>query len=286
MKLLITGGKGMLGRTLVRHWQGTHTLCVADLPEVNVLDQPNLTALFASFRPEAVIHCVAMTQVDACESNRAKAYLLNETAAGNVARAAHAIGARTIAISTDYVFAGDQPGERSEADAPAPKTVYGASKLAGEEAVLREDPKALILRIAWLYGAGGPSFIHTMHRLAQENPTRTLQVVDDQFGNPTSTDAVAEAITAFLARPDLAGRFHVTCEGTTSWFGLAKAFFAETGFTQVDLRPCTTADFPRPAPRPAYSALSKAKLRAASLPPMPTWQEALQRFCATEWPRP
>ena len=137
----------------------------------------------------------------------------------------------------------------------------------------------------WLYGPGGPSFVHTMRRLAAEDPGRTLKVVDDQFGNPTSTDAVADALTAFLARPELRGTFHLTCEGVVTWCGFTREILRLAGFDGVTVSPCTTEEYPRPAPRPHYSALSKAKLAACGLPPMPPWQEALARFVAAEWPR-
>ena len=282
MRILITGGKGMLGRTLMKHWQAEHTCRVADLPETDVLDQPTLAHCFEQFAPEVVVHCVAMTQVDACESDPLKAKRLNETATANVAACAAACGARLIAISTDYVFSGDEPGDRLETDPTAPKTVYGATKLAGEQAALAACPNAVIARIAWLYGAGGPSFLHTMLALAKADPTRELKVVDDQFGNPTSTDAVASALSAILLRPELSGVFHLTCEGTTTWHGFAKEIFRLTGYDRLRLLPCTTADFPRPAPRPHYSSLSKRKLAAVGLPPMPLWQDALAAFLATE----
>ena len=285
MRILITGGRGMLGRTLVRHWQGTHELLVADLPEVDITDADSLGAAFAAFRPEVVVHCAAMTNVDACESDRDKAYLLNAQGTANVARAAAHAGARLIAISTDYVFSGDRPGDRVETDATAPNTVYGATKLAGEDAVRALCPDQVIARVAWLYGPGGPSFVHTMRRLAAEDPGRTLKVVDDQFGNPTSTDAVADALTAFLARPELRGTFHLTCEGVVTWCGFTREILRLAGFDGVTVSPCTTEEYPRPAPRPHYSALSKAKLAACGLPPMPPWQEALARFVAAEWPR-
>lgn len=284
MRILITGGKGMLGRTLVRHWQNVHTLAVADLPETDLTHPEQVAAAFDAFRPEAVVHCAAMTNVDACEGDPVRAFLLNETATAHVADACAAHGARLFAISTDYVFSGDAPGDRTEADPVAPKTVYGASKLAGEEAVRARCPNHVIARIAWLYGVGGPSFPHTMVRLAREDPARTLRVVDDQFGNPTSADAVAEGLTAFLDRPDLRGTFHLTCEGTVSWCAFARETLCLAGFPGVNVEPCATEDYPRPAPRPHHSALSKAKLAANGLPPMPPWQDALTRFAATEWP--
>lgn len=284
MRILITGGKGMLGRTLVRHWQKNHEVFVADLPEVDLTDVRQVEETWSRLRPQCVVHCAAMTRVDDCESTPERAFLLNKTVTAHVAHACQTFGARLIAISTDYVFSGDLPGERSETDLTAPKTVYGASKLAGETAALKLCENTLIARIAWLYGAGGPSFVHTMLQLARANPTRTLSVVNDQFGNPTSTDAVADLLTALLDRPDLRGIFHVTCEGTTSWYEFAKTIFRLAGYSELTVTPCSTEAFPRPAPRPHYSALSKQKLKQVGLPPMPPWQQALKQFIASEWP--
>ena len=278
MRLLITGGRGMLGRTLVARWRGLHQCAVADLPEADITRPETLEAAFAAAKPEAVIHCAAMTNVDACEGDRPRAFLLNARGTANVAQACAAHRARLIAISTDYVFAGDGPGARAEGDATDPRTVYGATKLAGEAAARALCPDAVIARIAWLYGPGGPSFLHTMLRLAREDPGRTLTVVDDQVGNPTSTLAVADALAGILARPDLRGVFHLTCEGAVSWFGFAREIFRLRGLGTIDLRPCSTADYPRPAPRPHFSALAKTRLAEAGLPPMPAWQDALVAF--------
>ena len=162
MRILITGGHGMLGRTLQANWHVTHTLAVADLPEVDVTDPDSLRAAFDGFRPEVVVHCAAKTNVDACESDREGAFRLNAEGSANVARACAEHGVRLLAISTDYVFAGDRPGDRSEDDPTAPKTVYGASKLAGEEAIRALCPNHVIARTAWLYGPGGPSFVHAI----------------------------------------------------------------------------------------------------------------------------
>lgn len=283
MRILITGGKGMLGRTLLRHWRDAHTCFIADLPETDLTDAQATENAIEQAQPDVVVHCAAMTHVDNCESDRVRAFLLNETATANVARATAANGARLIAISTDYVFAGDQPGDRKETDATHPKTVYGASKLAGEEAVRALCPNHIIARTAWLYGTGGPSFVHTMMTLATANPLRTLQIVDDQHGNPTSADAVADALTAILARPDLTGTFHLTCEGVATWYEFAQTIFRLAGYNDLTLIPCSSKEFQRPAQRPKWSALSKAKLKSVGLPKMPPWQEALMRFIRHEW---
>ena len=278
MRILITGGKGMLGRTLQRELAG-HDLYVADLPECDMLDPASLQAAFAAFRPEAVIHCAAMTKVDDCETKRDLAYRLNETGSANVAAACREARARLIAISTDYVVAGDGEDAYAETDLPAPRTVYGASKYAGERAVFAALPEAVVLRIAWLYGSGGPSFIHTMAKLgAQEGAP--LKVVDDQRGNPTSTTAVAEVIKFLLAHPEITGVVHGTCEGVCSWYELTVELFRLMGLKRTVQR-CTTAEFPRPAPRPANSALAKTVLNKHGYH-TPRWQDALAGFITTD----
>ena len=158
---------------------------------------------------------------------------------------------------------------------PAPKTVYGASKWAGEEAVRHHCPDHTILRIAWLYGEAGPSFVHTMLKLGRQDGA-PLKVVSDQVGNPTSTDAVAELIERLAGHP-VPGIVHGSCEGEASWFDFAQRMFDYAGIRR-ELRPCTTAEFPRPAPRPANSRLEKRVLRLAGFPAMPQWQESLARF--------
>lgn len=280
-KILITGGKGMLGRTLQKELAGNE-LCIADLPEADICDCEAFCDFCAAFRPDAVIHCAAMTRVDDCESKEELAFRLNETGSANVATACRRLGARLVAISTDYVFSGDLPPNAAwrETDEPAPRTVYGKSKLAGERAIMNILPSAAILRIAWLYGSGGPSFIHTMAKLgAQEGGP--LKVVNDQRGNPTSTVAVAGAIKFLLERPEVSCVVHGTCEGVCTWYDLTCELFRLLGLKRA-VTPCTTAEFPRPAPRPANSALSKTVLDALGYR-MPSWQTALADFVAAEF---
>ena len=283
MKILITGGRGMLGRTLMRELS-EHELTVADLPEWDITDADSFMAKTLAAAPEVVVHCAAMTKVDDCETNRELAFRLNEEGTRNVALACKACGARLIAISTDYVFSGEPPHEPwawGETDVPRPRTVYGASKFAGEQMVQMICPdNAVILRIAWLYGAGGPSFVHTMAKLgAQEGAP--LKVVDDQRGNPTSTKTVADVIRFLLTRPDVSGIVHGTCEDQCTWYGLTMELKRILGARfPREVVPCTTEEFPRPAPRPRNSALKKSVLNVLGYR-TPRWQDALADFVAT-----
>ena len=282
MKILITGGKGMLGRTL-QAALAEHALVVADLPEWDITDGTAFTARLLAEKPDVVIHCAAMTKVDDCETNRDLAFRLNEEGTRNVALASKAAGARLIAISTDYVFSGDPPREPwawGETDIPRPRTVYGMSKFAGEQMIQMLYPdNSVILRIAWLYGAGGPSFVHTMLKLGAQAGD-PLKVVNDQFGNPTSTNVVADVIRFLLTKPEVSGIVHGTCEDQCSWYDFACEIKRLTpGFTRAVV-PCTTAEFPRPAPRPRCSALKKSVLNVLGYR-TPTWQAALAAFLAS-----
>lgn len=282
MKILITGGKGMLGRTLQRELAG-HEIIVADLPEWDITDDTGFVAKVCEAKPELIVHCAAMTKVDDCETNRDLAFRLNEDGSRNVALAAKACGARLFAISTDYVFSGEPPREPwawSETDIPRPRTVYGASKFAGEQMIQMLLPEAVIIRIAWLYGAGGPSFVHTMAKLgAQEGAP--LKVVNDQRGNPTSTKTVTDVVKFLMTKSDVSGIVHGTCEDQCTWYDLTVELFRLLGLKR-EVVPCTTEEFPRPAPRPHNSALKKSVLNLLGYR-TPKWQDALAEFVKTEF---
>ena len=282
MKILITGGKGMLGRTLQQEL-AEHEIVVADLPEWDITDDTGFVEKVAAVGPDLVIHCAAMTKVDDCEQKRELAFKLNEEGSRNVALAAKACGARLFAISTDYVFSGEPPREPwawSETDIPRPRTVYGASKFAGEQMIQMILPEAVIVRIAWLYGSGGPSFVHTMAKLgAQEGAP--LKVVNDQRGNPTSTKAVADVVRFLIAKPDVSGIVHGTCEDQCTWYDLTVELFRLLGLKR-EIVPCTTEEFPRPAPRPRNSALRKSVLNLLGYR-TPNWKAALAEFVKAEF---
>ena len=286
MKIVITGGKGMLGRTLQKEL-AEHEIVVADLPDWDITDDEGFLRKLMAAAPDVVIHCAAMTNVDACEADRDLAFKLNEEGSRNVALACSACGARLLAISTDYVFSGEPPREPwawSETDIPRPRTVYGLSKFSGEQMVQMLNPDATVLRIAWLYGAGGPSFVHTMAKLGAEAGA-PLRVVNDQRGNPTSAKAVADVIRFLLTRPDVSGIVHATCEDQCTWYDLAcevKRLMGDRFPRAVE--PCTTEEFPRPAPRPHNSALKKSVLNVLGYR-TPNWKKALADFVSAEFAR-
>ena len=281
MIVMLTGGKGMLGRTLSRVLSDFEVI-PTDLPEADITDAAGFDALLARIKPDAVIHCAAMTAVDLCESQKDLAYKLNAFGSANVAAACHRHNVRLIAISTDYVFDGDSDCPYNEFDrATGGRTIYGKSKFAGEEAVRRHCPNHVIARISWLYGAGGPSFVHTMMKLA-DGTRPELKVVADQIGNPTSTLAVARMLREILQKKGLVGTFHLSCEGEASWAEFAQEIFRIAGKEQKVV-PCTTDEYPRPAPRPKNSRLEKMMLKISGLTPMPHWRDALQEFMQEEF---
>ena len=274
MKVLITGANGMLGRTLCRVLKDVEVI-PTDRDTMDITKADEVDRVLRQHQPDVVIHCAAMTAVDLCETEKEKAFLINAVGSSNVAFACNEIGVRLIAISTDYVFDGCGEKAYSEYDLPnGGKTVYGQSKWAGEQLIRTHCPNHVIARVAWLYGAGGPSFVHTMIKLA-DGSRSVLKVVDDQIGNPTSTDAVARAIQEILKHPSIAATFHLTCEGEVTWCKFAKKIFEIKGIEQTVL-PCSTDEYPRPAPRPKNSRLEKLNLRLYGLKSMPKWDDELR----------
>lgn len=282
MRVMLTGGKGMLGRTICRTFSRDIEVIPTDLPEVDITSRKSLTEAVEKYSPDAVIHCAAMTAVDRCETEQELAFRLNAFGSANVAVVCREHGIRLIAISTDYVFQGDADRPYHEYD-PAGRagTVYGQSKFAGEQQIRLFCPDHVIARISWLYGFGGPSFVHTMKKLA-DGTRPVLKVVQDQIGNPTSAVAVARKLEEILHRPELCGTFHLTCEGEASWYDFALEIFRQLNIRQ-EVQPCRTDEFPRPAPRPANSRLDKMMLRLNGLSPMPDWKDALAEFIKLEF---
>jgi dTDP-4-dehydrorhamnose reductase len=276
MRLLVTGARGMLGQVVVRSAQERgHDIVAVDIGEVDITDAAATDELVRDAAPRAIVHCAAWTDVDGAESAEAAALAVNGDGASHVARAAAAAGARIVHLSTDYVFDGTKGEPYLENDPPNPLSAYGRTKLAGERAVAEAAPDHAIARTAWLFGAGGKNFVDTVLRLAADRDE--LPVVTDQVGSPTWVGHLAPALLD-LAEGDARGIFHVTASGVCSWYDLAVEAFAQTGVACRAV-PTTSADFPRPAPRPALSALRGTRPEAPVLPP---WQEGLAAHLASK----
>jgi dTDP-4-dehydrorhamnose reductase len=282
LRALVVGAGGQLGTDLLGVLgPAARGLTRADL---DVTDGPAVRATVAEWAAEeagnlVVFNAAAWTDVDGAETNEDAAYAANATAPAHLAVAAEAAGARLVHVSTDYVFAGDATTPYA-VDAPTgPRSAYGRTKLAGERAVLAASPQSSVVRTAWVYGATGGNFVKTMARL--ERSQETLRVVDDQRGSPTWSLDLARGLVALAGAQPRPGVYHATNAGETTWYGLARAVFEELGADPERVRPCASADFPRPAPRPAYSVLSDAAWRGAGLPPLPPWRVALTGAFAT-----
>lgn len=273
MSWLVTGAGGMLGRDVV-DLLATRGDDVTPAAREH-LDITDAGAVDAAVRGHAVVvNAAAYTDVDGAESNTETADAVNGTGAGLIAAACARHGARLVHVSTDYVFDGLATVPYAE-DAPtAPRSAYGRSKLAGEQAVLDALPgSAVVVRTAWLYGEHGRNFVATMARLAAERDH--LDVVDDQHGQPTWSRDVAERIIGLVDADAPGGVYHATNAGITTWYGLARAVFGHLGLDPDRVRPTTTDAFPRPAPRPAYSVLGHTGWSRAGLAPMRPWEDAL-----------
>ncbi len=269
MKLLVTGGAGQLGRALSQSFTSAEVILLSR-QELDLTDPKAAAQRIGAHKPDVVINAGAMTAVDKCETEQDLAYRSNALAVRWLAAACRKAGALLVQVSTDYVFSGQATAPYREWDTTGPINVYGASKLAGEREALAA-PEHLVVRTSWLYDAWGQNFLQTMLRLGREQ--KPVKVVDDQRGAPTSCRALARQINA-LIKAEQRGMVHATCHGETTWFGFTKAIFERAG-CKSDLQPCTTADFPRPAKRPAYSVLSGAARVAMGCDVMPSWQEAL-----------
>jgi dTDP-4-dehydrorhamnose reductase len=267
--LLVTGASGMLGRAVVAAAaRAGHEAVAPARAELDVTDPEQVARALADARPAAVVNCAAWTDVDGAEEHEARATAVNGEGAGNVARAAAACGARVVHVSTDYVFAGDAERPYVEGDPVAPRSAYGRSKLAGEVAVAEATADHAIVRTAWLFGAGGRNFVDTMLELGRQR--EEVAVVDDQVGCPTWTGHLAPALVELAGGSDT-GAFHVAGQGRCSWYELALEAFARAGVA-CRVRPTTSDAFPRPARRPAFSALASERPEAPTLPP---WREGL-----------
>jgi len=274
MRILVTGAGGMLATDVVLAAQARqHEMTALARQDLDVTDGVLVASAFAELRPDAVVNCAAWTDVDGAEAEEAAALRVNGVAPGHLARAAAHQGAQLVHVSTDYVFDGSAQRPYLESDPTGPRGAYGRTKLAGEQAVLAAGGGHAVVRTAWLFGAAGTNFVTTMLALAATRDAVT--VVADQIGSPTFTGHLAEALVD-IAERRVAGIAHVAGAGQCAWSELAAQTFEQAGVSCTVL-PVTSSEFPRPAPRPAWSVLASER---ADVPVLPPWRDGLAAYLA------
>ena len=279
MKVLVTGVGGQLGYDVVEQLQARLIECKGfDLADFDITNAHATEAYIKDYKPDVVIHCSAYTAVDKAEDEPEKCWSVNVDGTENIAKVCREIDAKMIYISTDYVFPGTGEHFYEVDDATGPLSVYGKTKLAGEEAVKKWLQKYYIVRISWVFGQNGNNFVKTMLRLGRER--EELSVVCDQIGSPTYTADLAPLLCD-MAVSDKYGIYHATNEGVCSWAEFATEIFKLAGL-KTRVKPITTAEYPTKAKRPFNSRLSKKCLDEASLSRLPVWQDALQRYLKEE----
>ena len=281
MKILLTGASGQVGYELERSLQALGEVVAVDRARMDLSDLDQVRDVVRAVRPGLIVNPAAYTAVDKAESEPQLAHRINAEAPAVMAAEARLLGAAMVHYSTDYVFDGAKQGPYTELDATGPISVYGSSKLAGEQAILAAGIPHLILRTSWVYGMRGKNFLLTMLRLAAER--EELRVVADQHGAPTWSRTIADTTACLLTQARVGGApwwdahsgiYHLSAEGQTSWHGFTEAIVAQAGLN-CRILPITTADYPTPARRPANSVMASDKLMR-SFCTLPDWEQALK----------
>ncbi len=282
-RVIITGASGQLGLALHQLMSGqerymvlrTRTVSSGDdmMQSLDITDEAAVMKTVTDFSPDIIINCTAMTAVDLCESEQDRAYRINAVGPKNLAMAADSCGAKLVHVSTDYVYDGKKNKPYLEEDQTNPLSVYGRTKLQGEQLVIKHCTRAFILRTAWLFGEG-KNFVKTMLRLSEIGSP--IRVVSDQYGSPTSALELARVIL-FLMDTDSYGIYHTTCEGSTNWYEFAMAIFRLAG-KEVQVTAIPSSEYPTPAKRPAYSVLENKALKERHGYYMKHWTEALEEY--------
>jgi len=278
MKIVIIGINGQLGSDCHTILSTDNETVGCDIPEVNIASRQSVDNFLNKNRPDVIINCAAYTAVDGCEKETTLSWQINADGPKYLAQAAERLKSRLFHISTDYVFDGlkEIPEPYVETDTPNPLSQYGKSKLAGEKMVTEYAPDHVILRTAWLYSASGKNFLKTMLKLALSDPDRELKVVNDQHGSLTWSYTLALQIKKLL-HSDLGGIMHTTAEGHSSWYEAAR-YFLDGMEVPYTMSPCTTAEYPTPAHRPANSILANRVLLDAGLSVFISWQKDIDTF--------
>jgi dTDP-4-dehydrorhamnose reductase len=273
LKILLIGAQGQVGWELARRLPALGTLTTTDRTTLDLADPDAIRSAVRAARPEVVVNAAAYTAVDKAESEPALATTINGDAPGILGEEAARAGALLVHYSTDYVYDGEKAGAYVETDAPNPVSAYGRSKLAGEHAIVASGCRHLIFRTCWVYGPRGRNFLLTILKAARERPE--LKVVDDQFGAPTSSAAIAEATSRAIGVARGQGVYHMSAAGRTTWHGFAQSIVAAAGLT-TPVKAIPTSDYPTPARRPRNSLLDNSKFNRAFGFTLPDWREGLR----------
>ena len=276
MNILVTGANGQLGNEMqvLARENLQHTYFFTDVQELDICDEQAVYAYVSEHKIDIIVNCAAYTAVDKAEDNVELCDKLNNIAPGYLARAAQANGAAMIQVSTDYVFDGTAHIPYTEEEPTCPASVYGSTKLAGEQNVMDHCEKAMVIRTAWLYSIYGNNFVKTMIRLGQERDS--LGVIFDQIGTPTYANDLAQAIFAAINKGVVRGIYHFSDEGVCSWYDFTVAIHRLAGIASCKVKPLHTADYPAKAPRPHYSVLDKTKIKDTFGIEIPHWEESLK----------
>jgi len=277
MNILVTGANGQLGNEMqvLAKENLQHTYFFTDVQELDICDEQAVYAYVSEHKIDVIVNCAAYTAVDKAEDDAEFCDKLNNVAPGYLARAAQANGAAMIQVSTDYVFDGTAHIPYTEDQPTCPTSVYGSTKLAGEQNVMNHCEKAMVIRTAWLYSIYGNNFVKTMIRLGRER--ESLGIIFDQIGTPTYANDLALAIFAALNKGIVRGIYHFSDEGVCSWYDFTIAIHRLAGITSCKVKPLHTADYPAKAPRPHYSVLDKTKIKETFGIEIPHWEESLKR---------
>ena len=280
MNILITGCNGQLGNEiqLLQAQYAQHTWLNTDVNELDITDKAAIERFVEANEIDGIVNCAAYTAVDKAESDPQLARKLNADAPAFLAEAVAKRGGWMVQVSTDYVFNGTKHTPYVETDEPCPNSVYGQTKLEGEQAVSKLCPNAMIIRTAWLYSEFGNNFVKTMIRLGRER--EQLGVIFDQVGTPTYAHDLATAIMTAIDKGIKPGVYHFSNEGVTSWYDFTKSIHRLAGINTCQVSPLHTAEYPTPACRPAYSVLDKTKIKAAYGIEIPHWEESLAKCIA------
>jgi len=276
MNILITGCNGQLGNEmqLLESQYPQYQWYNTDVQELDISNQQTIEQFVAAHEIDGIVNCAGYTAVDKAEENEELCAMLNQHAPAYLAAAVEKRGGWMVHISTDYVFDGTHHTPYVETDEPCPNSVYGRTKLAGEQEVMQHCKRSVIIRTAWLYSTFGNNFVKTMIRLGKERPE--LGVIFDQIGTPTYAGDLAKAIMAVVEKGIMPGIYHFSNEGVISWYDFTKAIHRLAGITTCHVRPLHTAEYPTPANRPHYSVLDKTKIKTVYGIEIPYWEESLK----------